>query len=145
MTNRQKQKIIATLKLILQAGKATPAYPVGPTLGSYGLNIGAFVKDYNAQTAHQVGMRVPVEVTIFSDRSFSMRLLQPTTASLLRRAAGVEKGSSTPGRTAVGEITRAQLREIAQFKLTELNAVDLDGAERIIAGTARNMGIDIRG
>src|SRR3712207_4064797 len=112
MTQRQRVKVVAVVKLTLPAGKATPAYPVGPTLGAHGVNIGLFVREFNEKTAHQAGMHIPVELTIGSDRSFSMRLLQPTTASLLRRAAGIEKGSGTPGRTEAGRITRAQLREI---------------------------------
>lgn len=136
-------KITAVIKLILEAGKATPAYPVGPTLGGYGINLGALVREYNDKTAQQLGMRVPAEVTIFGDRSFSLRVLEPTTPSLLRRSAGVAKGSGTPGRAAVGRITRRQLREVAEQKLPELNTGDVEAAMQIIAGTARNMGIEI--
>jgi large subunit ribosomal protein L11 len=141
MTKKQKTAIVATIKMILKAGKATPAYPVGPTLGGYGINIGAVVKEYNERTAHQVGLKVPVLVTIYGDRSFSLQILQPTTSALLRRAAGVDKGSGATGRTPVGQITQAQLYEIAQLKMPELNANDLEAAMRTVAGTARSMGI----
>jgi large subunit ribosomal protein L11 len=137
------KQIAAVRKLILVAGKATPAYPVGPILGAYGINLGMFVKDYNAQTAALHGQQVPVEVTIYLDRSFTMRILKPTVASLLRQAAGLEKGSGEPGHKVAGRITREQLRRIAEQKMTDLNAIDLAGAEKIIAGTARSMGICI--
>lgn len=137
------KQIATTRKLILNAGQATPAYPVGPILGAYGINLGLFVKEYNAQTANRTGYQVPVEVTIYVDRSFTIRILEPTVASLLRHSAGIEKGASEPGRQAAGQITRAQLRQIAELKMPELNATDLPGAEKIIAGTARSMGIKI--
>jgi large subunit ribosomal protein L11 len=143
MTKKQKTAIVATIKMILKAGKATPAYPVGPTLGGYGINIGAVVKEYNERTAHQVGLKVPVVVTIYGDRSFSLQILQPTTSALLRRAAGVDKGSGAAGHTPVGRITQTQLYEIAQLKLVELNANDIEAAMRTVAGTARSMGIVI--
>lgn len=143
MTRRQKDTIVARIKMILDAGKATPAYPVGPTLGGYGINLGLMVREYNEQTARYAGMQVPVRVTIYGDRSFSMEILQPTTASLLRRAAGIQRGSSTPGRASAGRITHAQLAEIARLKMPELNTDDLDMAMRTIAGTARSMGIAI--
>jgi large subunit ribosomal protein L11 len=137
------KRIRTVLKLHLQAGKATPAYPVGPALGPYGVNIMAVVKEYNERTAHQVGTVIPAEVTIYEDRSFALRTLAPTTAALLRQAAQVEKGSGTPGHAAGGQITARQLREIAQIKVVDLNALDVESAARMIAGTARSMGIAI--
>ncbi|OAN45326.1 50S ribosomal protein L11 [Chloroflexus islandicus] len=137
------KKLVAVVKLQLPAGKATPAPPVGPALGQYGINIMAFVKEYNEKSASQAGSIVPVEITIYSDRSFVARLLTPPAADLLRKAAGIQKGASNPKRTTVGSITRAQLRQIAQQKLPDMNANDIEAAERIIAGTARSMGIKI--
>ncbi|WP_298404073.1 50S ribosomal protein L11 [uncultured Chloroflexus sp.] len=137
------KKLVAVVKLQLPAGKATPAPPVGPALGQYGINIMAFVKEYNEKSASQAGSIVPVEISIYSDRSFVARLLTPPAADLLRKAAGVQKGASNPKRTTVGSITRAQLRQIAQQKLPDMNANDIEAAERIIAGTARSMGIKI--
>lgn len=137
------KKLVAVVKLQLPAGKATPAPPVGPALGQYGINIMAFVKEYNEKSAPQAGSIVPVEISIYSDRSFVARLLTPPAADLLRKAAGIQKGASTPKRTTVGTITRAQLRQIAQQKLPDMNANDIEAAERIIAGTARSMGIKI--
>jgi large subunit ribosomal protein L11 len=137
------KKLVAVVKLQLPAGKATPAPPVGPALGQYGINIMGFVKEYNEKTASQAGGTVPVEVTIYSDRSFVVRLLTPPASDLLRKAAGAAKGSGTPNRAPVGQITRKQLREIAQVKLPDLNALDLEGAEQTLAGTARSMGIKI--
>lgn len=137
------KKLVAVVKLQLPAGKATPAPPVGPALGQYGINIMAFVKEYNEKSASQAGSIVPVEISIYSDRSFVARLLTPPAADLLRKAAGIQKGASNPKRTAVGSITRAQLRQIAQQKLPDMNANDIEAAERIIAGTARSMGIKI--
>lgn len=137
------KKLTTVIKLQLNAGKATPAPPVGPALGQYGLNIMAFVKEYNEKTAPHAGSIVPAEVAVYSDRSFTVRLLTPPAADLLRKAAGVNKGSSTPNRSSVGSVTRDQVREIAQVKMPDLNAIDLDNAEKIIAGTARSMGIKI--
>lgn len=137
------KRIRAVVKIQIPAGKATPAYPVGPALGPHGVNIMAFVKEYNERTAHQVGTIIPAELTIYEDHSFEMRLLAPTTAALLRQAAQVEKGSGTPGHGTGGQITRGQLREIAHIKLAELSALDLESAERMIAGTARSMGISV--
>lgn len=137
------KKLVAVVKLQLPAGKATPAPPVGPALGQYGINIMAFVKEYNEKSASQAGSIVPVEISIYSDRSFVARLLTPPAADLLRKAAGVQKGASNSKRTTVGSITRAQLRQIAQQKLPDMNANDIEAAERIIAGTARSMGIKI--
>lgn len=137
------KKLVAVVKLQLPAGKATPAPPVGPALGQYGINIMAFVKEYNEKSASQAGSIVPVEVSIYSDRSFVARLLTPPAADLLRKAAGVQKGASNPKRATVGTITRAQLRQIAQQKMPDMNANDIEAAERIVAGTARSMGIKI--
>lgn len=137
------KKLVAVVKLQLMAGKATPAPPVGPALGQFGINIMGFVKEYNEKTASQVGGVVPVEVTIYSDRSFIAKLLTPPAADLLRKAAGAQKGSGTPNKTSVGTITKAQLRQVAQTKMADMNALDLEGAEKIVAGTARSMGIKI--
>lgn len=137
------KKLVGVVKLQLNAGKATPAPPVGPALGQYGINIMGFVKEYNEKTASQVGSVVPVEVSVFSDRSFSVRVLTSPASDLLRKAAGVPKGSGTPNRAIVGKVTRQQLRDIAQAKMTDLNAIDIVAAEKIIAGTARSMGIQI--
>ncbi len=137
------KKLVAVVKLQLPAGKATPAPPVGPALGQYGINIMGFVKEYNEKSAPQAGSIVPVEITIYSDRSFIAKLLTPPAADLLRKAAGAPKGSGTPNRTTVGQITRTQLRQIALTKQADVNALDIEGAEKIIAGTARSMGIKV--
>ncbi len=137
------KKVVAVVKLQLPAGKATPAPPVGPALGQHGVNIMAFCKEYNAQTAHMVGDIVPVEVTIYSDRSFTFVLKTPPVSTLLKKAAGIEKGSSEPNRKKVGKVTRQQIREIAQLKLKDLNTNDIEAAMRIVEGTARSMGIEI--
>lgn len=137
------KKVKAIVKLQIPAGKATPAPPVGTALGPHGVNIMAFCKEYNARTANQVGNIVPVEVTIYRDGSFTFVTKTPPVADLLRKAAGVEKGSAQPNREKVGKITRAQLREIAELKMKDLNAVDIEGAERQILGTARSMGIEL--
>jgi large subunit ribosomal protein L11 len=140
MAKRVKTKF----KLQIEAGKASPAPPVGPALGQHGVNIMAFVKEYNERTRKQMGNIVPVEITVYEDRSFTFVTKTPPAADLLRKAANVEKGSAQPNREKVGRITRAQLREIAQIKMPDLNARDLDAAERIVEGTARNMGIEVR-
>ena len=137
------KKVAGVVKLQLPAGKATPAPPVGPALGGYGINIMAFVKEYNEKTAAQAGSIIPVEITIFSDRSFTFVMKTPPAADLLRKAAGVEKGSGTPNRDVVGSITKKQLRALAEQKMSDLNATSIEGAEKIIAGTARSMGIAI--
>lgn len=137
------KKLVAVVKLQLMAGKATPAPPVGPALGQYGINIMGFVKEYNEKTSSQAGGVVPVEVTIYSDRSFVAKLLTPPAADLLRKAAGAAKGSGTPNRTSVGTVTRKQLRDIAVQKMADTNANDLEGTEKTLAGTARSMGIKI--
>ncbi len=137
------KKLVAVVKLQLEAGKATPAPPVGPALGQHGINIMGFVKEYNEKTASMAGSVVPAEVSIFSDRSFTVRTLTPPAADMLRKAVSVPKGASTPGRATVGTVTQSQLREIAQVKMPDLNARDMDGAVKIIAGTARSMGIKV--
>lgn len=137
------KKVTGVVKLQLPAGKATPAPPVGPALGGFGINIMAFVKEYNEKTAAQAGSVVPVEVTVYSDRSFVIVLKTPPAADLLRKIAGVPKGSGTPNRTPIATITAKQLRQVAEQKMSELNANDIEAAERIIAGTARSMGIKI--
>lgn len=138
------KKVTAVVKLQLPAGKANPAPPVGPALGATGINIMGFCKEYNERTAANVGMIIPVEITVFSDRSFTFITKTPPAADLLRKAARIEKGSGSSGRSASGSITRAQLHEIAQTKMSDLNALDIEGAEKIIAGTARSMGITIQ-
>jgi large subunit ribosomal protein L11 len=137
------KKVVAVVKLQLQAGKANPAPPVGPALGQHGVNIMQFCKEYNARTQAQAGMVIPVEITVYSDRSFSFVTKTPPAKDLLLKAAGVAKGSAQPKTAKVGSVTRAQLREIAQLKMPDLNAVDLEGAMRQIEGTARSMGITI--
>jgi large subunit ribosomal protein L11 len=140
-----KRKLTAVIKLQIKAGQATPAPPVGPALGQHGVNIMEFCKQYNAATEAQRGQVVPVEISVFEDRSFTFVTKTPPAAKLLLAAAGVEKGSGEPHKTKVATVTRDQVREIAQTKLPDLNANDLDHAERIIAGTARSMGITVSG
>jgi large subunit ribosomal protein L11 len=137
------KKEMTRIKLQIAAGKASAAPPVGPALGQHGLNIMSFVKQYNARTAGQIGSIIPVEITVYQDRSFTFVTKTPPVADLLRKAAGVEKGSDEPNRNKVGRVTRQQVREIARIKMPDLNALDLESAERIIAGTARSMGIEI--
>jgi len=137
------KKIKAVIKLQIPAGKANPAPPVGPALGQHGINIMAFCKEYNERTATQVGSIIPVEITVFDDRSFTFITKTPPATDLLKGALGVEKGASASGHEKVGKLSRAQLREIAQIKAKDLNAIDIEGAERIIEGTARSMGIEI--
>jgi large subunit ribosomal protein L11 len=141
----KKKKLTAIIKLQIKAGMATPAPPVGPALGQHGVNIMEFCKAYNAQTEAQRGDVVPVEISVFEDRSFTFVTKTPPAARLILKAAGVEKGSSEPQKTKVARLTRDQVREIAQTKMPDLNANDLDAAEKIIAGTARQMGITIEG
>lgn len=138
------KKVVAIVKLALPAGKANPAPPVGPALGQHGVNIMMFVKEYNARTADQPGMIIPVEISIFEDRSFTFILKTPPASVLISKAAGVPKGSDQPNKKKVGSITRAQLREIAQTKLPDLNANDVEAAMNIVEGTARNMGITVK-
>ncbi|HPD41243.1 MAG: 50S ribosomal protein L11 [Anaerolineae bacterium] len=141
----KKKQVKAVVRLQIQAGKANPAPPVGPILAPHGVNLMAFVKEYNARTASMVGTVVPAEITIYKDGSFSFVLKSPPTPELLRKAAGVPRGSAEPNRAKVGSITRKQLREIAEQKLQDLNANDLEAAEKMVAGTARSMGIVIEG
>ena len=137
------KKVVAIIKLQIQAGQANPAPPVGPALGQHGVNIMAFCKDYNDRTASQAGSIIPVEITVFEDRSFIFITKTPPTTDLLRKALGVEKGSGEAGREQAGKLSRDKLREIAQLKAKDLNAIGIDGAERIIEGTARSMGIEV--
>lgn len=137
------KKVKAVIKLEIQAGKANPAPPIGPALAQHGVNIMAFCKDYNARTAAKAGEIIPAEITIFTDGSFRFVLKSSPAAVLLCKAAGVEKGSSEPNREKVGSVTRAQVREIAELKFKDMNAVDIEGAMRQIEGTARNMGLTI--
>jgi len=139
------KKVKAIVKLQLPAGKATPAPPVGPALGQHGVPIMNFVKEYNEKTAHLAGQIIPVVVTIYEDRSFTFVLKTPPAADLLRRAAGIEKGAADPKRQKVGRVTREQIREIAQLKMPDLNARDLEAAMRMIEGTTRSMGIEVVG
>nr|YP_010618774.1 Ribosomal protein L11 [Rhodomelopsis africana]WAX02787.1 Ribosomal protein L11 [Rhodomelopsis africana] len=135
------KKVVGFVKLALAAGKATPAPPVGPALGQYGANIVMFCKEYNAKTADKVGLVIPVEVSIYEDRSFSFTLKTPPASVLLAKAAGIDKGSGTPNSKKVGFISQAKLNEIAAIKLPDLNTVDINQAILIISGTARSMGI----
>ena len=137
------KKLKAVVKLQIEAGKATPAPPVGPALGQHGVNIMAFCKEYNDQTAKQAGSIVPVEITIYEDRSFTFVTKTPPAADMLKRALGAEKGSNNPRREKIGTLPRDKVREIAQVKLKDLNAINIDGAMKIVEGTARSMGIDI--
>ncbi|AXY67829.1 MAG: 50S ribosomal protein L11 [Thermosynechococcus sp.] len=137
------KKVVAVIKLAIQAGKANPAPPIGPALGQHGVNIMMFCKEYNARTADQAGMVVPVEISVYEDRSFTFVLKTPPASVLIQKAAGIEKGSGEPNKKKVGSITRAQLREIAEKKMPDLNANDIEAAMRIIEGTARNMGVTI--
>ena len=137
------KKIRAIIKLQIQAGKATPAQPVGPALGQHGINIMGFCKEYNERTANQVGSIIPVEITVYEDRSFTFVTKTPPAADLLRKAAGIEKGAATPGKATAGTVTHAQVREIAETKMKDLNATSIEGAEHIIEGTARSMGITV--
>jgi len=135
------KKVVAVVKLQVEAGKANPGPPVGPALGQHGVNIMQFCKDYNARTQNQTGIVIPVEITIFQDRSFTFVTKTPPAKDLLLKAAGVAKGSAKPNLEKVGSVTRAQVREIAEMKMKDLNARDIEGAMRMIEGTARSMGI----
>lgn len=137
------KEVVASVKLQIPAGKANPAPPVGPALGQHGVNIMEFCKAFNAQTQAQGDTIIPVVITIYSDRSFTFITKTPPASELLKKAAGVIKGSGTPNKDKVGKVTAAQIREIAQIKLPDLNAMDLDGAIKIIEGTAKSMGIEI--
>jgi large subunit ribosomal protein L11 len=141
----RKKKIAAIVKVQLNAGAATPAPPVGTALGPHGVNIMDFVKQYNAATENQRGNVIPVEITIYEDRSFTFITKTPPAPELIKKAAGVQKGSGEPHKTKVGTMTQAQIREIAQVKMPDLNATTIEAAEKIIAGTARSMGITVQG
>jgi large subunit ribosomal protein L11 len=138
-----KKRVAAFVKIQIPAGQATPAPPVGTALGPHGVNIMEFCKQFNAKTQSQAGMIIPVEVTIYADRTFSFITKTPPAAVLLRKEAGIEKGSPMPNRQKVGRVTREQLRKIAEIKMPDLNANDLEGAMAIVAGTARSMGIEV--
>jgi large subunit ribosomal protein L11 len=137
------KKVLTTIKLQAPGGQASPAPPVGPALGQHGINIMEFVKAFNAQTANDMGVTIPVVITVFEDRSFTFVTKTPPAAVLIRQAIGIDKGSSEPHSTKVGKITQAQLRDIATKKLDDLNAHDVDQAAKIIAGTARSMGVEV--
>ena len=137
------KKVKAMIKLQIQAGKATPAPPVGPALGQHGVNIMAFCKEYNERTSSQAGMVIPAEITIYEDRSFNFIIKTPPTVDLIKKALGSDKGSATPNRAKVGTLSKEKVREIAEAKMKDLNAIDLEGAMRQVEGTARNMGITV--
>ena len=139
------KKVVALIKLAINAGKANPAPPIGPALGQHGVNIMAFCKEYNARTQEKVGLVVPVEISVFEDRSFTFILKTPPASVLIKKAAGIERGSGEPRTKKVGSITRAQLQEIAEAKMPDLNANDIEAALNIVEGTARNMGVTIAG
>jgi large subunit ribosomal protein L11 len=137
------KKVKAVIKLQIPAGKANPAPPVGPALGQHGLNIMAFCKEYNARTATMTGSIIPVEITVYQDQTFTFVTKTPPASDLLRKAAGVDKGSGEPNRNKVGSVTRSRIREIAELKMKDLNAIDVEGAMRQIEGSARSMGIKV--
>jgi large subunit ribosomal protein L11 len=137
------KKVVGKIKLQIPAGKANPAPPIGPALGQHGVNIMQFCKEYNAKTADQAGMIVPVEISVYEDRSFDFILKTPPAAVLLRKSAGIEKGSAQPNKNKVATLTRAQIKEIAKIKMPDLNATSMEAAESMICGTAKNMGITV--
>ncbi len=137
------KKLKAIVRLQLKAGKANPAPPVGPALAGHGINIMAFCKEYNARTSNKVGEVIPAEITVYTDGSFTFILKSPPAAELLKKAAGVDKGSANPSREKVGKVTRAQVREIAELKMKDLNAIDIEGAMRQIEGTAKSLGMTV--
>jgi large subunit ribosomal protein L11 len=137
------KKLKAIVRLQIQAGKANPAPPIGPALAGHGINLMAFCKEYNARTQNRMGEIIPAEISIFSDGSFTFILKTPPASVLLKKAAGVDKGSAVPNREKVGKVTRAQVREIAELKMKDLNALNIEGAMRQIEGTARNMGLQV--
>ena len=139
------KKVKAVTKLQIEAGKANPAPPIGPALAGFGINIMGFCKEYNARTKDRMGDVFPAEITIYTDGSFTFVLKTPPTAVLLRKAAKIEKGSAQPNRNKVGKVTKAQIKEIAEVKMKDLNAIDLDGAMKQVEGTARNMGLVVEG
>jgi len=138
------KKVVTIIKLQIPAGKANPAPPVGPALGQHGVNIMAFCKDYNARTANLAGTIVPVEITVYDDRSFTFVTKTPPTSDLIKKALGIEKGAQTTGRQKVGELSKAKLREIAQVKVKDLNVNSIEAAERIVEGAARSMGVEVK-
>ena len=137
------KKLKAIVRLQIAAGKANPAPPIGPALAGHGINLMAFCKEYNARTSNRMGEIIPAEITIYTDGSFTFILKTPPASVLLKKAAGVEKGSANPPREKVGKVTRTQIREIAELKMKDLNAIDIEGAMRQIEGTARNMGLQV--
>lgn len=137
------KKVVGLIKLQLPAGKATPAPPVGPALGQHGVNIMAFCKEYNAKTANQAGLTIPVVITVYQDRSFSFILKTPPAAVLIKKAAGIASGSGVPNKTKVAKITKDQVKQIAETKMPDLNAASLEAAMSMIAGTARSMGVEV--
>lgn len=137
------KKVVGMVKLQIPAGKATPAPPVGPALGQHGVNIMGFCKEFNAKTANQAGLIIPVVITVYADRSFSFILKTPPAAVLLKKAAGIESGSGVPNKTKVAKVSKAKLKEIAELKMPDLNAASVEAAMSMIAGTARSMGIEI--
>jgi large subunit ribosomal protein L11 len=139
------KKVKAIVKLNVPAGKANPAPPIGPALAGHGINIMQFCKEYNARTQSKIGDIIPAEITVYQDGSFTFILKSPPTSELLKKAAGVERGSDVPNREKVGTVTRDQVREIAEIKIKDMNAIDIEGAMKQIEGTARNMGIEIKG
>jgi large subunit ribosomal protein L11 len=138
------KKVVTIIKLQIPAGKANPAPPVGPALGQHGVNIMAFCKDYNARTASQAGTIIPVEITVYDDRSFTFVTKTPPTSDLIKKALGIEKGAQTTGKQKVGELSRAKLREIAQIKSKDLNVNSIEAAERLVEGAARSMGVEVK-
>lgn len=138
------KELKAVVKIQIPAGKATPAPPIGPALAQHGLNIAEFCQKFNAATQAMQGFTIPAEVTIYKDRSYTFKLKTPLASELLKKAAGVEKGSGTPNKTKVGKVNKAQLKEIATKKMPDLNTTDIDAAMKIIAGTAKNMGIEVK-
>jgi len=137
------KKVVGMVKLQLPAGKATPAPPVGPALGQHGVNIMGFCKEFNAKTANQAGLIIPVVITVYADRSFSFILKTPPAAVLIKKALGIESGSGVPNKNKVGKLSKAKLREIAELKMPDLNAASIEAAMRLIAGTARSMGVTV--
>ena len=137
------KKVVGQVKLQLPAGKATPAPPVGPALGQHGVNIMEFCKQFNAKTQDQAGLIIPAVITVYADRSFTFELKTPPAAVLLKKAAGIESGSGVPNKTKVGKIARSKVKEIAELKMKDLNANDVEGAMRMIEGTARSMGLEV--
>jgi len=138
------KKVVGKIKLQIQAGKANPAPPIGPALGQHGVNIMQFCKEYNAKTQDKAGTIIPVEISVFEDRSFDFVLKTPPTAELIKKAAGVEKGSATPNKAKVGSLSKAKITEIAKTKMPDLNATTIEAAEKMVVGTARNMGITVQ-